>query len=89
VKDIVLLGIYSHMISSMMYLPDYPLGHLIAFQIEEQLQRAKPLGKEFERMASFGRVSPDLWMTHATGSPVSAAPLLKATERALAEVLEK
>jgi hypothetical protein len=89
VKDIVLLGIYSHMISSMMYLPDYPLGHLIAFQIEEQLQRAKPLGKEFERMASFGRVSPDLWMTHATGSPVSAAPLLKATERALAEVSEK
>ncbi|MEO6325753.1 MAG: hypothetical protein ABIT01_21180 [Thermoanaerobaculia bacterium] len=82
-KDVVLLGIYSHMISSMMYLPDYPLGHLIAFQIEEQLQRVKPLGAEFERMASFGRVSPDLWMTQATGSPVSAGPLLRATEKAL------
>ncbi|HYH95795.1 hypothetical protein, partial [Hyalangium sp.] len=29
-----LLGIYSHMIAYPMYLPDYPLGHLIAFQIE-------------------------------------------------------
>ncbi|HLM48534.1 MAG TPA: hypothetical protein VK458_32010, partial [Myxococcaceae bacterium] len=34
-----LLGIYSHMISYPIYLPDYPLGHLIAFQIEEHLKR--------------------------------------------------
>ena len=33
-KDVVLLGIYSHMISYPIYLPDYPIGHLIAFQIE-------------------------------------------------------
>ena len=32
-------AIYSHMISSFLYLPDYPLGHLIAFQIEEHLAR--------------------------------------------------
>jgi hypothetical protein len=29
-------------------------------------------------------VTPDLWMEHATGAPVSAAPLLRATETALA-----
>jgi hypothetical protein len=83
-RDVVLLGIYSHMVSLMMYLPDYPLGHLIAFQIEEHIDKSgKPLGEEFERMASFGSVTPDLWMEHATGKPVSADPLLRATEAAL------
>ncbi len=79
-----LLGIYSHMIAYPMYLPDYPLGHLIAFQIEEHLEKKGPLGAEFERMASYGAVTPDQWMEHATGAPVSAEPLLRATEAALA-----
>jgi hypothetical protein len=78
-----LLGIYSHMISYPIYLPDYPLGHLIAFQIEEHLQKKGPLGAEFERMATYGQVTPDQWMVHATGAPVSAEPLLRATEAAL------
>ncbi len=79
-----LLGIYSHMISYPLYLSDYPLGHLIAFQIEEHLKKKGPLGAEFERMASYGAVTPDVWMVHATGAPVSAEPLLRATEAALA-----
>jgi hypothetical protein len=83
-RDTPLLGIYSHMISYPLYLPDYPLGHLIAFQIEEQVKKAGSLGPEFERMAKFGSVTPDVWMIHASGSPVSAGPLLRATERALA-----
>jgi hypothetical protein len=78
-----LLGIYSHMIAYPLYLADYPLGHLIAFQIEEQLEKSKALGVEFERMAKTGAVAPDVWMKTATGAPVSAAPLLRATERAL------
>ena len=83
-RDVVLLGIYSHMVSLMMYLPDYPLGHLIAFQIEEHINRSgRPLGEEFERMAKFGSVLPDVWMEHATGKPVSAVPLLRAAEAAL------
>ncbi len=79
-----LLGIYSHMISYPLYLSDYPLGHLIAFQIEEHLKKKGPLGAEFERMARQGSVTPDVWMVHATGAPVSAEPLLRATEAALA-----
>ncbi|WP_395825436.1 hypothetical protein [Archangium minus] len=78
-----LLGIYSHMISYPLYLTDYPLGHLIAFQIEEHLHKAGKLGAEFERMASQGALTPDVWMTNATGAPVSAEPLLRATEAAL------
>jgi hypothetical protein len=83
-KDSPLLGIYSHMIQNPIYLPDYPIGHLIAFQIEEYLKQHGPLGKEFERMAKFGAVTPDLWMVNATGAPISAEPLLRATERAVA-----
>lgn len=84
-QDSLLLGIYSHMIQNTLYLPDYPLGHLIAFQIEEHLRKQPPgsLGREFERMATFGQVTPDLWLVHATGSPLSTAPLLTATEQAL------
>ena len=82
-KDSVLLGIYSHMINYPLYLFNYPLGHLIAFQIEEHVKKSGKLGSEFERMARFGAVTPDLWMKHATGAPVSAAPLLRAAEAAL------
>jgi len=82
-KDVVLLGIYSHMIDSFLYLPDYPIGHLIAFQIEEQMKKAGNIGPEFERMAKMGRVTPDLWMENATGKPVGPQALLEATERAL------
>lgn len=85
-----LLAIYSHMIAYPLYLSDYPLGHLIAFQIEEQLGKSAAQGKRFgdeiERMTTIGNVAPDVWMTKAAGGPVSAAPLLRATERALATV---
>jgi hypothetical protein len=84
VRDAVLLGVYSHMISSTLYLPDYPLGHLIEAQIEQHLEKKGPLGAEFERMTRFGSVTPDLWMKNATGHPISTAPLLQAAEAALA-----
>jgi hypothetical protein len=82
-KDVVLLAVYSHMIDSFLYLPDYPIGHMIAFQIEEQMKKAGSVGPEFERMAKMGRVTPDLWMEHATGNPVGPQALLEATQRAL------
>jgi hypothetical protein len=81
-----LLGIYSHMISNPLYLADYPLGHLIAFQIEEHLRRHDGTqGREIARMVRCGNVAPDLWMRNATGAPVGAAPLLAAVEGALQE----
>lgn len=86
-KGSPLLAIYSHMISSFFYLPNYPLGHLIAFQLEEKLKGPKS-GAEFERMTKVGRVLPDLWMEHATGRPVVAEPLLDAALRAV-ELEEK
>jgi hypothetical protein len=82
-RDVVLLGVYSHMIHSFLYLPDYPLGHLIAFQIEEHVRTAGSVGAEVERMAKLGSIGPDLWMRQATGAPVGAEALLTATARAV------
>ncbi|HZN04196.1 MAG TPA: hypothetical protein VFD06_11500 [Candidatus Polarisedimenticolia bacterium] len=82
-RDVPLLAIYSHMVSSALYTPDYPLGHLIAFQLEEHFRKQKKMGPEFERVCRIGRVTPDLWMRQAVGGPLSAAPLLDAAARAL------
>lgn len=81
-KDAILLGIYSHMISIGMYLPDYPLGHIIAFQIESYL-KGKNLGKEMERMCTLGRITPDAWMEAAVGEAISTKPMIGAAEEAL------
>jgi hypothetical protein len=81
------LAIYSHMINSFLYLFRYPIGHLIAFQLEEKLKGPES-GATFERMTSFGRVTPDLWMQHATGRPVVAEPLLDAVAAAVGGTTE-
>jgi len=82
-KDVVLLGVYAHMVNNFLYLPNYPIGHLIAFQIEEQIEKSGNLGAEFERMSTYGSLPPDMWMKNATGAPVGAGALLHATEKAL------
>jgi hypothetical protein len=82
-RDCVLLGVYSHMIDSFLYLPDYPIGHMIAFQIEQEIQRTGKPGETFERLATQGRLTPDLWMERATGHPVGPEALLEATRKAL------
>ena len=35
--DCVLLAVYSHMVNAPMYLPNYPLGHIVQYQLEEHL----------------------------------------------------
>lgn len=82
-KDAVLLGIYSHMIHSTLYLPDYPIGHLIAVQVGEEIREKGTVGPEFTRMVTIGDLLPDVWMQQATGDPVGPESLLAATERAL------
>jgi hypothetical protein len=86
VRDVPLLAIYSHLVSNLLYLPDYPIGHLIAAQLEEHLEHLPPgtrLGDEIERITVQGALAPDVWMRGATGEPVSAQPLIRAAARAL------
>jgi hypothetical protein len=85
-NDVVLLGIYSHMIELPLYLPNYLLGSFIANQVEASMQTAGGIGPEFERMAKLGRVTPDLWMIHATGKPVGPEALLTAAQKALVTI---
>ncbi|MBN1466517.1 hypothetical protein JXA02_12185 [candidate division KSB1 bacterium] len=84
-KDCILLAIYSHMIFDGLYLPDYSLGHIIMFQIEQYL-KDKNLGAEMERMCKIGRVTPDAWMRAAVGSPISAQPLIESAKTALTAI---
>ena len=86
-KDEMLLGIYSHMIDYPLYLPNYPMGHLIAFQIEQQV-RGKNMAMEIDRMFTQGRIIPQRWMKKGVGSPISIDPLLNATREAL-QALDK
>ena len=85
VRDAAILAIYSHMVYTALYLPDYTLGHLIAFQIEEHFREKRgSFGAEFERICRLGSISPDAWMRQAVGSPLSAEPMIKAAGEALA-----
>jgi hypothetical protein len=82
-RDEEILAIYSHMIVYGLYLPDYPLGHIIAFQLADQIEGER-FGAEFERVSRLGALTPDLWMRRAVGSPISAKALLDEARRALA-----
>ena len=81
-KDSSILAIYSHMINNGMYLPDYPLGYIVAHQVEEYF-KTHNLADEMERMCKLGSISPAEWMRQAVGEEISPEPLIKATGKAL------
>lgn len=81
-RDVPILAVYTHLIGGMLYFPDYPLGQIISFQIEDFVH-GKNLAVEMERMCRIGSVTPDLWMKLAVGAPISTKPLLEATAIAI------
>ncbi len=83
IRDQEILAVYSHMIAFGLYLPDYPLGHIIAFQVADKLRQGD-FGGEFERVSRQGRLTPDAWMRGAVGTPVSAKALLAEAREAIA-----
>jgi hypothetical protein len=82
IKDSPLLAIYSHMVNSPLYLPNYSYGHVIQFQVEEYL-KDKNLAAELDRIYKQGRLTPQQWMMGAVGSKISTQPMLDALDRAL------
>ncbi len=82
IKDTPILAIYSHMIDNPLYLSNYPVGHLIEFQLAQFL-KGKNFADEAIRIYSSGRLIPQLWMKNAVGSEISIRPLLEATDAAL------
>lgn len=82
IRDVPILAIYSHIIEFGLYTPDYPLGHIIQFQLEKYFENAN-LAQEMERMCLQGRITPDEWMKGAVGKPISTQPLIDSTKEAL------
>ncbi len=82
VEDSPILAIYSHMIDYPLYLPNYPIGHIIQFQLEQYIS-GRNLAEEMERMCTFGSVTPEHWMQRAVGESISVQPLLNAAASAL------
>lgn len=78
-KDSPLLAIYSHMVNSPMYLPNYPLGHIIEYQLEShfaKLNSKQEFANEIKRIYTLGRLTPQLWMQQAVGANISTQPIL-------------
>ena len=85
-KDSPLLGIYSHMVGYALYLPAYPIGNIVQYQLEEHLAKCKTStewAKEYTRIYQQGRLTPDVWMRGAVGQPISIQPILKAVRKQL------
>ncbi|MBI4668605.1 MAG: hypothetical protein HY747_05375 [Elusimicrobia bacterium] len=82
VKDVPILAIYSHLIEYGLYLPNYPLGHIIAFQVGDYY-KTHALGQDMERMCKIGNVTPEEWMKQAIGAAISTEPMIKAAKEAL------
>ena len=82
--DCILLGIYSHMVNSPMYLPNYPLGHIVQYQLEEHLAQfntPRAFAAEYARIYRLGRLTPQQWMIQAVGTTPSIDPILRAVSR--------
>ena len=85
-KDSPLLAIYSHMVGYALYLPAYPIGNLVQYQLEEHLSQCttqEEWAKEYTRIYQQGCLTPDAWMRGAVGKPMSVEPILTAVREAL------
>lgn len=82
IKDQLILGIYSHMISNPLYLAAYSYGQIIEFQLEEHLN-GKDFATETERIYQQGKLIPQRWMEGAVGSKISVKPILNKLDKAL------
>jgi hypothetical protein len=70
------------MIDYPLYLSNYPMGHLIEFQLEDYL-KGRNFATEAERIFTLGRLTPKYWMLEAVGKELSVEPLLKAVSETL------
>jgi hypothetical protein len=74
------------MVNAAMYLPNYPFGHIIEFQLEEHFAKCeskKAFADEIMRIYKLGRLTPNQWMQEAVGANVSTTPILNAVDAIL------
>ena len=81
-----LLAIYSHMVGYALYLPAYPIGNMVQYQLDEHLAKCETQeqwAKEYIRIYQQGCLTPDAWMRGAVGKPMSVEPILRAVREEL------
>jgi hypothetical protein len=88
IRNEYILAIYSHIIEWPLYLPNYPIGYVVSFQILDYC-KDKDWVKEMERMCKIGCLSPNAWLKIAVGTPLSLKPLMQTTKEALERISEK
>jgi len=76
-KDETVLGIYSHMIGYPLYLTAYAFGQIIEFQLQDYIEN-RNFAHEVDRIFSLGRLTPNVWMQEATGTPLNTDALMEA-----------
>lgn len=81
-KDETILAVYSHMIDTPLYLSAYAFGQIIEYQLDQYLE-GKDFATEVERIFSQGRLTPNVWMKQATGSPLTVEPMLEAVRKVI------
>lgn len=82
VKDETVLGIYSHMIGYPLYLSAYAFGQIIEYQLENYFI-GKDFAAEVDRIFALGRLTPNVWIKEATGTPLTVDPLLENLRKAI------
>jgi hypothetical protein len=67
------------MVNSPMYLPNYPIGHIVQFQLEQFFADKTDCqwAEQYQRCYRLGRLTPEEWLRQATGSTLSVEPILK------------
>jgi hypothetical protein len=74
------------MLNYPLYLSNYPVGHIVHYQLEEHLAQFgsdAAFAAELQRIYRQGRLTPQAWMQGAVGAPISVEPLLTAVSRIL------
>ncbi|MGN0208888.1 MAG: hypothetical protein ACI397_05500 [Paludibacteraceae bacterium] len=84
--DCTLLAIYSHMVDVPMYLPNYPIGNIVQFQLSQHLRQCptpQAWAEEYTRIYQQGRLTPNHWLLQAVGATPSIDSMLEAVRKAL------
>ena len=84
VKDTPILGVYSHMIFHGLYLPDYPIGHIIAYKIEKYFSK-NSIGKNMKKLCKLGKITPLKWL-NAISEDLEVKSLLNDVKKAIQSI---
>jgi hypothetical protein len=74
------------MVGYALYLPAYPIGNIVQFQLEEHLAKCQTpaeFAKEYSRIYQQGKLTPDAWMRGAVGEAMRVEPILNAVREAM------